>query len=122
MRGSSCSRRCEPGEEVEAGGFEIVVSSLEDYARLRAAGVACDVHVKADTGMGRWGMAPADALAVGRELAGGGGPLRLAGLMSHLATADDDPAFAAVQAAVFAGARRASSRRARATSPTPPRP
>ena len=52
--------------------------------------------------MGRWGMAPADALAVGRELAGGSGPLRLAGVMSHLATADDDPAFAAVQTAVFA--------------------
>ncbi len=85
----------EPGEEAAAGGFEIVVSSLEDYARLRAAGVSCGVHVKADTGMGRWGMAPADALATGRELAAGDGPLRLAGLMSHLATADDDPAFAA---------------------------
>ena len=71
------------------------MSSLEDYARLRAAGVACGVHVKADTGMGRWGMAPADALAVGRELAAADGPLRLAGAMSHLATADDDPAFAA---------------------------
>jgi alanine racemase len=92
----------QPGEEIEAGGFEIVVSSLEGYARLRAAGVSCAVHVKADTGMGRWGMTPADALAVGRELAGSSGPLRLAGLMSHLATADDDPAFAAVQAAVFA--------------------
>ena len=92
----------QPGEEIEAGGLEIVVSSLEDYARLRAAGVSCAVHVKADTGMGRWGMAPADALAVGRELAGGNGPLRLAGVMSHLATADDDPAFAAVQTAVFA--------------------
>ena len=74
MRRSSCSRRSQPGEEIEAGGFEIVVSSLEDYARLRAAGVSCDVHVKADTGMGRWGMAPADALAVGRELAGGEWP------------------------------------------------
>ena len=91
----------EPGEEVRAEGLEIVVSSLEDYTRLRAAGIACDVHVKADTGMGRWGMAPADALAVGRELAGGSGPLRLAALMSHLATADDDPAFAAVQTAAF---------------------
>ena len=65
----------QPGEEVEAGGLEIVVSSLEAYARLRGAGVSCAVHVKADTGMGRWGMAPADALAVGRELAGGNGPL-----------------------------------------------
>jgi alanine racemase len=91
----------EPGEEVAAPGFEIVVSSLADYARLRAAGIACDVHVKADTGMGRWGMSPRDALATGRELAAGGGPLRLAGLMSHLATADSDPGFAATQIAVF---------------------
>ena len=64
-RRSSCSRRSSPARRRGAGGFEIVVSSLEDYARLRAAGVACGVHVKADTGMGRWGMAPADALAVG---------------------------------------------------------
>jgi alanine racemase len=92
----------EPGEEAAAPGLEIVVSSLQDYARLRAAGVACDVHVKVDTGMGRWGMTPAEALATGRELAGGGGPLRLAGLMSHLATADDDLAFAREQMGVFA--------------------
>ena len=96
----------EPGEEAGAGGFEIVVSSLEDYARLRASGVACAVHVKADTGMGRWGLAPADALAVGRDLADGGQPLRLAALMSHLATADDDPAFAAEQTEVFADLER----------------
>ena len=96
----------EPGEEAGAAGFEIVVSSLEDYARLRASGVACAVHVKANTGMGRWGMAPADALAVGRELAGSAQPLRLAGLMSHLATADNDPAFAAEQTEVFADLER----------------
>ena len=96
----------EPGEEAQAGGFEIVVSSLEDYARLREAGVPCGVHVKADTGMGRWGMVPADALAVSRELAAGSGPLRLVGVMSHLATADDDPGFAAVQTAVFAALAR----------------
>ena len=59
----------EPGEEAHVHGFEIVVSSLTQYERLRAAGASCDVHVKADTGMGRWGMAPADALVVGRELA-----------------------------------------------------
>ena len=91
----------EPGEEGAAEGLEIAVSSLVDYARLRASGVSCGVHVKADTGMGRWGMAPADALAAGRELAARAGPLRLAGLMSHLATADDDPAFAALQTRVF---------------------
>jgi alanine racemase len=96
----------EPGEEGRVEGFEIVASSLEDYARLRVAGVSCGVHVKADTGMGRWGMAPVDAIAVSRELAAGDGPLRLAGVMSHLATADDDPAFAAVQTAVFAALAR----------------
>ena len=78
----------QPGEEAQAAGFEIVVSSLQHYDRLRAAGVSSDVHVKADTGMGRWGMAPADALGVGRELAAGAARLRLAGVMSHLATAD----------------------------------
>jgi alanine racemase len=92
----------EAREEPLAAGFEIVVSSREGYARLLAAGVSCAVHVKADTGMGRWGLTSADALAIGRELAAGSGPLRLAGLMSHLATADDDPAFAAQQTAVFA--------------------
>jgi alanine racemase len=96
----------QPGEEAQAGGFEIVVSSLQHYDRLRASGVPCAVHVKADTGMGRWGMAPAEALGVGRELAAGSGTLRLAGVMSHLATADDDPAFAGVQTAVFAALAR----------------
>jgi alanine racemase len=91
----------EPGEETGAAGFEIAVSSLEGFTRLRAADVVCGVHVKADTGMGRWGMAPADALAVGLELAAARGPLQLAGVMSHLATSDDDPAFARVQAAAF---------------------
>src|SRR4029077_9547 len=72
----------EPGEAAEAGGLEIVVSSLEDYDRLRVAGVSCGVHVKADTGMGRWGMAPAAALATGRELAAGRGPLRPGGAVA----------------------------------------
>ncbi len=44
--------------------------------------------MKVDTGMGRWGMSAADALRVGDELASGDGGLRLAGLMSHLASAD----------------------------------
>ena len=56
---SSCSRRSSRARRRTPAGFEIVVSSLEEYARLRASGVACAVHVKADTGMGRWGMAPA---------------------------------------------------------------
>ncbi|MEX2102996.1 MAG: alanine racemase [Gaiellaceae bacterium] len=45
------------------------------------------VHLKVDTGMGRWGMAPEDALALPRD--------RVVGVMSHLATADEeDDSFA----------------------------
>ena len=52
-RRASCARRSatpspiivlsplDPGEEAHAAGFDIVVSSREDYARLRAAGAAC---------------------------------------------------------------------------------
>lgn len=43
-----------------------------------------DVHVKVDTGMGRWGMSPAELADVP--------PGPVVGLMSHLATADEpDP-------------------------------
>jgi alanine racemase len=48
------------------------------------------VHVKVDTGMGRWGMTVDEALELPRE--------RVAGLMSHLATADEpDDGFAREQ-------------------------
>ena len=54
-----------------------------------------DVHVKVDTGMGRWGMSAEDALGVPRD--------RVVGVMSHLATADgEDPAFARAQIERFA--------------------
>jgi alanine racemase len=48
------------------------------------------VHLKLDTGMGRWGLA---------ELPNP--PPQVVGLMSHLATADSDPAFAEEQVARF---------------------
>jgi alanine racemase len=58
-----------------------------------------DLHVKVDTGMGRWGMSLADALALPRD--------RLVGLMSHLATADEpDESFAREQILRFEQARR----------------
>ena len=48
------------------------------------------VHVKLDTGMGRWGLSELPA------------PTRdVVGLMTHLATADSDPAFARVQVERF---------------------
>lgn len=51
------------------------------------------VHVKLDTGMGRWGVA---------ELPGPGRDV--VGVLTHLATADDDPDFARVQVARFLAA------------------
>jgi alanine racemase len=51
------------------------------------------LHLKLDTGMGRWGLSELPA------------PTRdVVGLMTHLATADSDPAFAATQLARFRAA------------------
>jgi alanine racemase len=48
------------------------------------------VHLKLDTGMGRWGLSELTTPTV-----------EVVGLMSHLATADSDPAFAREQLARF---------------------
>jgi alanine racemase len=67
--------------------LELCVSAPELPAGVR-------VHLKVDTGMGRWGMSVEDALAVPRE--------PVVGLMSHFATADEsDSRFAREQLARF---------------------
>jgi alanine racemase len=86
---------------------------LEEAARARADVVAWNrafldrvpagmgIHVKLDTGMGRLGTRdPAEATAVAEAAAG---QARLAGLMTHFATADDpqDDGFFAAQLARF---------------------
>jgi alanine racemase len=53
------------------------------------------VHLKLDTGMGRWGLAELPEV-----------PLNVVGLMTHLATADSDPAFAEEQVERFEQATR----------------
>ena len=96
-----------PGDEERVEAIEVAVSSVEGFARLRsAARVPVGVHVKVDTGMGRWGMSAAEAARVGAELAAGEGPLRLAGLMSHLASAASDPAATQRQLERFAAVER----------------
>jgi alanine racemase len=79
----------EPGEEARAreAALDVAVSRPEAPAGVR-------VHLKVDTGMGRFGMKPEEALAVPRD--------RVVGLMSHLATADEpDESFARRQLEAF---------------------
>jgi alanine racemase len=57
------------------------------------------VHLKLDTGMGRWGLSELPQP-----------PTNVVGLMSHLATADSDPAFAAWQIERFREATEPYSR------------
>ncbi len=69
-------------------GLEVAVSSPRLPEKL-------PVHVKVDTGMGRFGMSPEDAATID--------PGRVVGVMSHLATADeDDASFARGQLEAFA--------------------
>jgi alanine racemase len=77
------------GEEALAreARLEVALSSPRIPHSLR-------VHLKVDTGMGRWGMAPEEALALPRE--------QVVGVMSHLATADEeDDSFARRQVERF---------------------
>jgi alanine racemase len=58
------------------------------------------VHVKVDTGMSRLGVQPADALALVQTIQSLPG-LRLEGIYTHYASAEDDAASAARQARTF---------------------
>ena len=68
-------------------GLEVAVST----SRLPEG---LSVHVKVDTGMGRFGMSPKEAAQIDSA--------RVAGVMSHLATADEDEPFARAQLDAFA--------------------
>lgn len=64
-------------------------------------GARPELHFKVDTGMGRLGCAPVDVGRFLDEVAASPG-VRLSGLMSHFATADDpDPSAALAQLAKF---------------------
>jgi alanine racemase len=69
--------------------LELVVASDEIPAGLR-------VHLKLDTGMGRWGLSELPAP-----------PVEVVGLMSHLATADTDAAYTEWQIERFRAATAA---------------
>ena len=73
-------------------------AALAAHPDARDAGV----HVKLDTGMGRLGTRDAAEARDVADAVTAAPALRLAGAMTHLATADDDPAFAREQLARFA--------------------
>ncbi|MCW3025082.1 MAG: alanine racemase, partial [Solirubrobacterales bacterium] len=89
-------------EQALADDADVVVWS-EHYLQAVAAAGGGDVHVKLDSGMGRLGTRdPAEAsrvAAAARDTRG----VRLAGLMTHFATADDlsDDGFFVRQLAAF---------------------
>jgi alanine racemase len=85
--------------ERERSGDEASGRGRGDEASGRGRNIG--VHVKLDTGMGRLGTRDADeATRVADAVARRDG-LRLAGAMTHFATADDDPGFLAEQLEAF---------------------
>jgi alanine racemase len=96
----------EESEAVAACGFEPALCTLETAEALaraaRRAGRRLDVHVEVDTGMGRVGIQPGEALAFLARLQGLP-ELRVRGLMSHFPRADEaDKGFSREQVRAFA--------------------
>jgi alanine racemase len=85
---------------------EEMARALSQAAVAGRRGKACvapavGVHIKVDTGMGRLGVRPHEALAFARLVSSLPG-LRIDGIYSHLATADhDDATYALAQARQF---------------------
>lgn len=96
--------------ELLGQGVAVTLSSDADLAQLRhtcaKTGVKAEVHLKIDTGMSRAGILPEQTPAfieqVQRIRA-----VRVAGIFTHLATADDNKGFARKQLAKFEKIRRA---------------
>ncbi|MEB3199443.1 MAG: alanine racemase [Synechococcaceae cyanobacterium] len=86
---------------------------------LRESQASCDVHLEIDSGMGRLGVAPHEALAAARLLRGSG-VTRLTGLMTHLASADDPSADADTQAQLQRFEDAVAAIRAEADAEAPP--
>lgn len=82
---------------------EPFVEELARAAEARAMPTApVRVHVKLDTGMGRLGTRdPAECMRVAEQVVENEPTLALVGVMTHLATADADPAYVAEQLARF---------------------
>ena len=81
-------------------GCSIGVSSLEFAKALGESEEVVPVHLKIDTGMGRFGCAPEEAPTLASYINESAG-LRLAGTWTHFACADSDVAMTRLQAERF---------------------
>jgi alanine racemase len=92
------------GPAIEAD-LEPIATSAQSVALLEAAaasaGRRASIHLKVDSGLGRQGSDPSEAVAVGLAIARSR-HLRLVGTFSHLAVPGEDAAFSDVQAVRFA--------------------
>jgi alanine racemase len=83
-----------------------IIASHESAKRVAEAALRLrrniNIHVKVDTGMGRIGLRPEAALALVRDLARVKG-IRVQGLYTHMAKAEDDRVFTARQLKAFKG-------------------
>jgi alanine racemase len=94
-------------EEVELAVRDEVMPTLSSWAEAqqfsrvaRRLGKTVTVHVKVDTGMGRLGVAWAEAISLLERLAALSG-VCVQGLYTHYASVEDDPDFSAEQARRF---------------------
>jgi alanine racemase len=98
-----------PEEDHALAEFDLAatVSSPEEVARFdaagRIAGRAIAVHLKIDTGMGRLGVWHEEAHTLHAKIRAAK-HLRLAGVFTHFASSDEDPAFTAEQRRRFLAA------------------
>ena len=92
--------------DIIAAGLTPVVYEISEARAFEAVSGnrPIDVHLKVDTGMGRLGVPLAELDAFLRALRGFPS-IRIAGLMTHLSTADSDPEYVAEQLEGFALAR-----------------
>jgi len=88
------------GSAIVADALEPVVYDLQVVAKLDVVaarhGVRVSVHLKIDTGLGRQGVGPDDAVELAGTIARSRN-LALAGTMSHLAVPGEDDAYTEVQ-------------------------
>lgn len=92
--------------DIIAAGLTPVLYEISEASAFDAVsdGRPIDVHLKVDTGMGRLGVPLGELTNFLRELRRFPS-IRIAGLMTHLSTADADPAYVAEQIAGFAQAQ-----------------